>query len=343
MSTLIRVLAIDGGGTRGLFPATILRELEKETGRRITDMFDVIVGSATGGIITMALAAEMEVEDIMDIYHKQAGYILPANRFRRWWNPFNLFTSTYPNKNLHQLLQEKFGPTTTLGDVSERFGTDTIFLTGTLDMSPDLAPKEEPSFKVVIYNSAHQQDRHERIVDLAMRTSAAPINLPLYQHYSESGSYANDPTLIALAFCLNRQRGKAPNASYLPDNALGLAADPANIRFLSLGCGSDGSSFVPRKKIGKGRWGLIKWAGRLISLVIHTNMVANQYYMRQFLDEKQYYRLNAYYRAEDAPSVLKDKKLAIDVRDEEQLDAIRSYAEATFAKEKEALRAFLEV
>ncbi|MEM1358825.1 MAG: hypothetical protein AAGF89_11525, partial [Bacteroidota bacterium] len=180
-------------------------------------------------------------------------------------------------------------------------------------------------------------------VDIAMRTSAAAVNLPLYQHYSESGNYANDPTLIALSFCLNRQKALEAGASELPDNALGLGADPNDIRFLSLGCGSDGSSFVPRKKIGKGKWGLIKWMGRLISLVIHTNMVSNQYYMQQFLDEKQYYRLDAYYRADDAPAVLKDKKLAIDVTDQEQLAAIRSFAETTFMKHREALTTFLEI
>jgi len=81
-SSLIRVLAIDGCGTRGLLPATILRELAREAGRKATEMFDVIVGSDTIGIITMALAAGMEVEDLMDIYHKQAGYVLQANRFR---------------------------------------------------------------------------------------------------------------------------------------------------------------------------------------------------------------------------------------------------------------------
>ncbi len=44
----IRILSIDGGGTRGLFPATILHQLENDLGKKATHIFDVIIGSATG-------------------------------------------------------------------------------------------------------------------------------------------------------------------------------------------------------------------------------------------------------------------------------------------------------
>jgi patatin-like phospholipase/acyl hydrolase len=67
MQKPIRVLTIDGGGTRGLFPATILRKLEEETGKSITDMFDVIAGNATGGIIAVGLASGMKIDDIAEI------------------------------------------------------------------------------------------------------------------------------------------------------------------------------------------------------------------------------------------------------------------------------------
>ncbi len=343
MKKPIKVLAIDGGGTRGLLPATLLHELEKETGQSVTDIFDVIVGSATGGIITTAIAAGMPMQDIMDIYLKQAKYILPSNFFRKIWNPFNLFAPAYPNKNLKSLLEEKFGQKT-LKDVREKFGTDTIFLAGTLNMSPELKQGEWPAFKVEIYNSVLSKYENERVVDVAMRTSAAPINLPLYQHYSEAGTYANDPTLIALSFCMNHQKAKEAGASYLDDNRLGLGAKHDEIKFLSVGCGSDGRSFVPRDKIKKGNWGIIKWfSTSLISLIIDTNMVSNQYYMHQFLDEEHYMRLNAYYKADDAPAILKNKKLRIDVRDPEQLEAIKGYAETIFQQEKGELKSFLQL
>ena len=50
-----RVLFLDGGGVRGLIQIEILMELEKRTGRRITELFDWIIGTSTGGIVALVL------------------------------------------------------------------------------------------------------------------------------------------------------------------------------------------------------------------------------------------------------------------------------------------------
>ena len=50
-----RMLFLDGGGMRGLIQIEILSQLEEQTGRRITELFDWIVGTSTGGIIALAL------------------------------------------------------------------------------------------------------------------------------------------------------------------------------------------------------------------------------------------------------------------------------------------------
>ncbi|MEA2316743.1 MAG: hypothetical protein QOD44_932 [Solirubrobacteraceae bacterium] len=51
----MRILAIDGGGIRGLIPAVVLADLEARTGRRVADLFDLIAGTSTGGILACAL------------------------------------------------------------------------------------------------------------------------------------------------------------------------------------------------------------------------------------------------------------------------------------------------
>lgn len=55
----IRILSIDGGGIRGIIPAVILAELEKilqeESDNKnvhLSDYFDLIAGTSTGGILT---------------------------------------------------------------------------------------------------------------------------------------------------------------------------------------------------------------------------------------------------------------------------------------------------
>ena len=54
----LRVLALDGGGIRGVIPATLLAEIENRCdGKRIAEMFDLIAGTSTGGILTLGLTA----------------------------------------------------------------------------------------------------------------------------------------------------------------------------------------------------------------------------------------------------------------------------------------------
>jgi len=52
---MIKILSIDGGGIRGIIPALVLAEIEKRTKKRISELFDVIAGTSTGGIISLAL------------------------------------------------------------------------------------------------------------------------------------------------------------------------------------------------------------------------------------------------------------------------------------------------
>ncbi len=50
-----RILCLDGGGIRGLVQMCILQEIERRTGKSVTELFDWIVGTSTGGILALAL------------------------------------------------------------------------------------------------------------------------------------------------------------------------------------------------------------------------------------------------------------------------------------------------
>jgi uncharacterized protein len=57
MALPYRVLSVDGGGIRGVLPATVLATLEESCGQPIARLFDLIVGTSTGGILALGLTA----------------------------------------------------------------------------------------------------------------------------------------------------------------------------------------------------------------------------------------------------------------------------------------------
>ena len=50
-----RILSLDGGGIRGLIPALVLAALEQRTGKPTAQLFDLIAGTSTGGVLALGL------------------------------------------------------------------------------------------------------------------------------------------------------------------------------------------------------------------------------------------------------------------------------------------------
>ena len=61
---------MDGGGIKGLFPATVLAELERRYlgGRSIASYFDLVAGTSTGGILALGLGAGLTATALADLY-----------------------------------------------------------------------------------------------------------------------------------------------------------------------------------------------------------------------------------------------------------------------------------
>ncbi len=209
-----------------------------------------------------------------------------------------------------------------------------------LNLNPYLTATEIPGFKPVLLSTVLKKHANEKLIDIAMRTSAAAVNLPIYQQYAEGGNYENDPCVFGLSFALN-QKPDTDHTSLLANQKLGLGKTPSEIKLFSLGCGSTGSSYFTDKHLKNPDWGLFKWQRYLISLVIDTNMVANRYISEEILPTENYLRVNAYYKDESAPDVLRNKKLKIDVTDWEQLLAVRRYAKQTYEVNKMSILSFI--
>jgi patatin-like phospholipase/acyl hydrolase len=71
-----KILSIDGGGIKGLYSATILEHLEKKHGQ-LSEYFDMICGTSTGGLIALALAQKIPASVICKMYEEKGSVIFP--------------------------------------------------------------------------------------------------------------------------------------------------------------------------------------------------------------------------------------------------------------------------
>jgi uncharacterized protein len=109
-----RILALDGGGSRGLLSLGVLAQLEKHLAKRsgagdkfrLAHYFDLIGGTSTGAIIATTLALEWRVRDIVDLYFR----LLPAIFAKAQApGPLRLLMPGFKNTALTQALNEHLG------------------------------------------------------------------------------------------------------------------------------------------------------------------------------------------------------------------------------------------
>jgi len=72
------ILALDGGGMRGIIAAAVLAELERATGQLCRDIFDLVAGTSTGAILTAAIALGVPMEQtVAEIYRQKIAQSFP--------------------------------------------------------------------------------------------------------------------------------------------------------------------------------------------------------------------------------------------------------------------------
>jgi patatin-like phospholipase/acyl hydrolase len=102
------MLALDGGGIRGVLTLSILKEIERQLGKPLWEYFDYIAGTSTGAIIAAGLARGMSVAELLDFYRSTGTEMFQHTRFLQRLN------SLYRNGPLQQKLQAVFGEQTDL-------------------------------------------------------------------------------------------------------------------------------------------------------------------------------------------------------------------------------------
>ncbi len=158
-----RILSIDGGGIRGIIPASTLVALEQQIGKPARECFDFVAGTSTGALISAALAAGVPATRILEIYTQRADEIFtPAKIFADAKRILEGFM--YDPANIRKVLVSEFGAAAhwTLNDSPVR-----VLLTAKgIDTHPWYFVRDNPK------NS--QKTGRLSLVDCAVASASAP-------------------------------------------------------------------------------------------------------------------------------------------------------------------------
>jgi patatin-like phospholipase/acyl hydrolase len=114
----MKVLCIDGGGIRGLIPALVLAEIERRTGRPTAELFDLIAGTSTGGILACGLTCPGEdgrprhtAEDLAGLYRTEGPRIFDRSLIKQITSAEGLLDERYDDAGLNRALAAYLGET----------------------------------------------------------------------------------------------------------------------------------------------------------------------------------------------------------------------------------------
>ncbi len=184
-----QILSLDGGGLKGLFQASFLAGWEEAKGRRVTDYFDLITGTSTGGIIALGLGMGFPAKELLDFYATEALSIFPPAALA---GLKHYVAVKYDAGGLEVALAKHFG--------TRKLGESKIPL-----IIPSYYPKAND---VYLFKTPHhrrlQNDYRELVVDVARATSAAPTYFKPSEGQNgvelvDGGVWANNPVMIGIS------------------------------------------------------------------------------------------------------------------------------------------------
>ena len=212
-----RILSIDGGGIKGIFPAAFLAALEERFlgGESIANYFDLIVGTSTGGVMALGLGAGLAVQDLRDLYRDRGREIFPpVGKFAKVVaTASRAFKYAYDSEILSNVLHQY------LGDKTLAQSQNRLCVPSSEGQHGDVYVFKTP------HHPDYRLDAKEKLLKVALATSAAPTFFRVLEDngykFVDGGIWSNNPTMIALvealsAFDVRREQ----------------------IKILSLGCGS---------------------------------------------------------------------------------------------------------
>lgn len=274
----LRVLSLDGGGIRGVIPATVLAEIERRTGKQTAEMFDLIAGTSTGGILALGLTTpdpgdpskpRHRAEEMVSLYAEKGSTIFGLSLGRRLLTVFGLFGSKYAVRGLNDTLESFFGESRLKDAVTE------VLIT-----SYDLESRD--SWFLARHKARADEKSDFKMREVARSTSAAPtyfrpkqLSLAPATAMVDGGVFANNPAMCGYV------------------EAIKLHGEQDTI-VVSLGTGQVKTPISYRTARA---WGLIGWVRPLIGIFMDGVAATVEHQLTWLLPDRngqpRYFRIQA--------------------------------------------------
>lgn len=308
-----RILALSGGGYLGLYAAVVLAELEARVGEPLGRRFDLIAGTSVGGLLSMALAFEVPMAELVKLFLERGEEVfssrrLPTGAVTRLLDlSRSVMGPKYTGEALRKELTRHFGQRT-LGDALHAVVVPAVDVTRSVTK---------------VFKTPHAQaslgDAGLSAVDVTLATCAAPAFFPCVKVgdklYADGGLFAVAPDQVALH-----------------EAELFMGAKPSKVRMLSVGTATMG--YQPTEK-PEADVGAVGWLtdGRLILTMISVQQQHVQAIMEDRLADR-YMRLDAPWPAQAG--------LGIDIATKQAAQTLTALGQQTLAGlDEERLQKFL--
>jgi len=192
-----RVLALDGGGVRGLLTVTILRRIVRKH-PQFLDKVDAVVGTSVGGILSLLLSSGYHPDEVDKIFEFAMPHIFTFNP----WRVINPWRSKYSDKPKQELMKYFFGDRK-MCDLNRATTVIAFRLDGRRSETHSFFDRE--GWRPAVFSNMHPgatsvlPDTDLSVWDAAMRTSAAPTFFPVFKGYTDGGIVANNPSILAIS------------------------------------------------------------------------------------------------------------------------------------------------
>ncbi len=330
----MNILSIDGGGIRGIIPGQVLVALEQklqqirnDPGLRIADVFDLVAGTSTGGILTCLYLCpdpqnpkrpHFSAQDAVNLYLQNGDNIFDVSFFKKISSLGGLTDEKYSADALEKILNDYFGDL----KLSQ-------LLKPCLITAYDITRREAHFFNQ--QDTAGDPGCDFYVRDVARATSAAPTyfepaNISAFDRgvypLVDGGMFANNPAMCACveAFGYNAK----------------LKVTDLNVLSIGTGVVDKPYHYAEAKN-----WGKLGWVGPVIDIMMSGVSETVDYQLNTLFRSagvsKQYLRLQV--DLKEHPEV----DSAMDNASEENMRGLEAAGQALAADNDKALTAFAKL